>query len=118
LTHIFYAVVARSIDLDDVETVAASYLPTAIAFSARRDCRPFNAIERLCQNPGSRCFADAARSDKEISVGKPILRHRIFQCARDMRLPNQIVECLGPILSGEDLVTHGSNLNALIAGRK
>jgi len=118
LTHIFYAVVARSVDLDDVQTVAGSYLPAVIAFSAWRDGRAFNAIERLGQNPGSRCFAYTARPDKEIGVGKPILRDRIFQRTRYVRLPNQIIESLGSILSGENLVTHGSNLNALIVGRK
>jgi len=46
------------------------------------------------------------------------LRDRIFQRTRYVRLPNQIIESLGSILSGENLVTHGSNLNALIAGRK
>src|SRR5262249_22932083 len=110
LTHIFYAVVARSVDLDNVQTVAASYLLAVIAFSAWRDGRAFNAIERLCQNPGSRCLADAARPHKEIGVGKAILRQRIFQRARDMRLPNQIIESLGSILSGENLVTHAFNL--------
>src|SRR5262249_10376805 len=41
---------------------------------------------------------------------KPILRHRIFQSARDVRLSNQIVERLWPIFSGENLVTHVFNL--------
>ena len=35
-----------------------------------------------------------------------------------MRLPDQIVEGLGPILSREDLVAHGLNLNAPIKRRK
>jgi hypothetical protein len=33
-------------------------------------------------------------------------------------LANQIVEGLGSILSGEDLVAHRVNLNALLAPRK
>jgi hypothetical protein len=43
-------------------------------------------------------------------VRKPVLRHRIFQRARDVGLADQIVKCLGPILSGENLVTHLMNL--------
>jgi hypothetical protein len=35
-----------------------------------------------------------------------------------MRLPNQIVESLRPIFSGEYLVTHALNLNALIDASK
>ena len=41
---------------------------------------------------------------------KPVLRHRIFQRARDVGLADQIVKCLGPILSGENLVIHLMNL--------
>jgi len=35
-----------------------------------------------------------------------------------MRLPDQIVESLWPIFSGENLVTHALNLNALIDASK
>ena len=43
-------------------------------------------------------------------MGEAVLRNRILQCTRDMRLPDQIVERLGPIFSGENLVTHTLNL--------
>jgi hypothetical protein len=31
-----------------------------------------------------------------------------------VRLPDQIIESLGPIFSGEDLVTHALNLNGKV----
>jgi hypothetical protein len=37
---------------------------------------------------------------------KPVLRHGIFQGARDVVLADQIVKRLGPVFSGENLVTH------------
>jgi len=43
-------------------------------------------------------------------MGEAVLRHSILQRTRDMRLPDQIVERLGSIFSGENLVTHTLNL--------
>jgi len=45
---------------------------------------------------------------------KPVLRNGVFECARDMRLPDQIVKSLRPIFSRENFVAHALNLNALI----
>ena len=39
-----------------------------------------------------------------------VLRDRIFQCARDVVLTDEIVKRLRPIFSGENLVTHFRNL--------
>jgi hypothetical protein len=39
-------------------------------------------------------------------VREPVLRHGIFQRARDVGLADQIVKRLRPIFSGENLVTH------------
>jgi urease gamma subunit len=39
-----------------------------------------------------------------------ILLDRILERARDMRLPDQIVERLRTIFSGEDLIAHVPNL--------
>ena len=43
-------------------------------------------------------------------MGQAVLRDRIFQRARDVWLPDQIIESLGPIFSRENLVAHGLNL--------
>jgi len=45
-------------------------------------------------------------------MGKPVLRDSVFQRARDVDLPYQIIEDLRPVFSGENLVTHAFNLNA------
>ena len=41
---------------------------------------------------------------------EPVLLHRVLQRARDMRLPDEIVERLRPVLARENLVTHRPNL--------
>ena len=51
-------------------------------------------------------------------MGQAVLCNRVFQGARDVGLPYQIVKGLGPIFSGEDLVAHALNLNALIDASK
>ena len=81
LAHVINAPVARAIDLDYVEAVARGDLSAVIAYSAWRDRRAFHAIERFGQNSRSRCFADPARSNEEISMGKAILCNRVFQSA-------------------------------------
>ena len=43
-------------------------------------------------------------------MGKPVYFDRIFQRARDVRLPDQIVKSLGPVFSRENLVAHALNL--------
>ena len=118
LAHIFDTVVAGAVDLDHVETVARGDLTAVIANAAGCNGRSFDTIERLRQNTRSRGFADPARPDKKIRVREPILRDRVFQRARDMRLAHQIVESLGSIFSGEDFVAHAFNLNALLHSRK
>ena len=49
---------------------------------------------------------------------KPVLRHRVFQRARDVGLADQIVKRLRSILSGENLVAHAVNLNGNAYPRK
>jgi len=49
---------------------------------------------------------------KDTRAREPVLRHRIFQRARDVGLTDQIVKRLRPILSGEDLVFTSLSLEA------
>lgn len=110
LADVFDTVVAGTINLDHIETVAAGNLAAVIAFAAWRYRGSFHAIERLCQNPCGRCFSDAARADEEVRVSEAILCDGVFQRARDVRLPDQIIESLGSVFPRENLVTHALNL--------
>src|SRR5262245_23222532 len=118
LAYVLDAVVACAVDFDYVEAVAAGNLATVIAHAAWRNCRAFNAVERLCQNSCRRSFATAARANEQIRGRKPVLRHCIFQRARHVSLADQIVERLRSILSGENLVTHAVNLTGNAYPRK
>jgi hypothetical protein len=48
-------------------------------------------------------------------VREAVLLNRVFERARHVRLPDQIVERLRPILPRENLITHGPNLIRAIA---
>jgi hypothetical protein len=48
-------------------------------------------------------------------MSQPVLRDRVSQRARDMVLPDQIIESLGPVFPGENLVTHALNLAKKLA---
>jgi hypothetical protein len=76
-----------------------------------------NAIERFCQNPRSRGFARPARPDKKVGVGQSILLDRVFERAGNVRLPHDVVERLGPVFAGENLVAHPKTL-AFMASRE
>ena len=80
--------------------------------------RPFHAIERFGQNARGRSLSNSARTDEEVGVREAILLDRILQRARDVRLAHEIVKCLRSIFAGENFVTHGFTLNALLRGRK
>ena len=112
LSDIFDAVVARAVDFDDIKTIASGNFPAVVALSAWRDRRAFLAVERFRQDPGCRCFADAARSDEQIGMRQAALLDGILQGSRHMRLPDQLVESLWAVFSSENLVTHALNLNA------
>ena len=116
LTHVFHAVVTRPVDLDHIEAVSRRDLATVIAHAARRHGWAVYAIERLRENPGRRCLADAARPDEKISVCEAILRDRVLERLRDMFLPDQIIKSLWPIFSREDFVAHLVNLNGKVDG--
>ena len=110
LAHLFDAVVARAVDLEHVETVAAGDFLAAVAYAAGCDGRPVNAIERFGQDARGRGFADSARPDEKIGVREPILLDRVLQRPRDVLLADEIVERLRAVFSRKNLVAHAPNL--------
>ena len=110
LAHLFDAVVARAVDLEHIETVAARDFLTAVADPAGCHGRPVNAVERLSENARGGGLADPARPDEKIGVGQPILLDGVLERTRDVFLADEIVKCLRPVLPRENLVAHAPNL--------
>ena len=88
-----------------------------LAFAAWRHCRPVDTVERLCQDARRRGFPCPARPDKKVGVGQSILLDRVFERAGDVCLPHDVVERLGPVFAGENLVAHPKTL-AFMASRE
>ena len=66
----------------------------------------FVAIQGFGEQPRGRCFADAARAGKEISVMQPVVLDRVAQRARDRFLPGDFVKCLRAPFAGDYLIGH------------
>jgi len=90
--------VRRAVDLGDVERAACRDLEAARADAAGLAGRAFGAIERLRQQARDRRLPDAARPGEEERVGDALLRDRVPQRRRDVLLPDDVLEPLGPPL--------------------
>ena len=110
VADVFHAVVARSIDLDDIQTTALGDLKAGIAFSTRLGGGALLTIQRLRKDAGGRGFPDAARANEKIGLREAFGIHRILKGAGDVVLPNNLGKGLRTVFSGEDTVTHPRTL--------
>ena len=74
------------------------------ATGRRRDAG--RAIEALCQEPGDRRFADAARAGEQIGMVQAAALQRIGQRPHHVILPYQVGKFLRPPFAGERLIAH------------
>jgi hypothetical protein len=88
------AIVARCINLDDVERTRAvsGQLDTTVTLSTRRIGRAFGAIEATGENSGGRRLATTARSREQVSVIDTILTKSGAQRIGHLRLPDEFIE--------------------------
>ncbi len=77
------------------------------AHAARLGRGALLAVERLANDPGERGLAAAARAAEQERVVDPAARERVPEGARDVLLPDDLCEGLGPVLASEDEVGHG-----------
>jgi D-aminopeptidase len=118
LANLLHAVVARTVDFQDVEAITRSNFLAAIANAAGRNGRAIHAIECFGQDARRGRFPDSARANKQIGVSEPVLFDRILERPRDVRLADKVVKSLRAILSRKNLVAHRPNLIRFIRARK
>src|SRR3984957_13318440 len=106
LSDLVHAIVARAVDLKNIEADPLGNLPTGVADSARSDRRTVDAVHGFGQNAGRRSLTCAAWTDKEIGVSQTLLLNRILQRPNYVILAGAVIETLGAIFSRKDLVTH------------
>ena len=64
------------------------------------------AVEGLGEDAGGGGFADAARTDKEKSMGEATLRDGVGEGFDDVLLPDELREGAGAVFPGEDEIGH------------
>jgi hypothetical protein len=84
--NLIHAIVARAIDLKDIEADSLGYLSAGVADSARIDRRALDAVYSLGQNAGRRSFARASRPNEKVSVSQALLLNRILQRSNNVIL--------------------------------
>src|SRR4029079_2868518 len=108
--HVVHAGVGGAVDLHDVHRAPLGDLPARVALAAGVGGRPLGAAQRLGQDARRAGLAHAARAGEQKRVVDALLGDGVGQRARDVLLPDQLVEALGPVLAREDQVRHGGNL--------
>ncbi len=97
------AVVARRVDLDDVERAAAApgELDAAGADAARDIRRAFSAVQTAREDARRGRLATAAWAAEEVGVIDPIGAERRHERLRHLGLADHLGECLGPVAAIE-----------------
>ena len=108
--HVVDAGVGRAVDLHHVDRSPLGDLTAEVARAAGVRGRPLGTAQRLGQDAGRAGLAHAARAGEQEGVMHALLRDGVGQRARDVLLPDQLVEALGPVLAREDQVRHEGNL--------
>ncbi len=110
IADVFHAVVARAVDLHDIEAAPLGDLEAGIAFTAGLGGGALLAIQRLRQDARGRGFPDPSRTDEKVSLREAFRIHRVLERARDVVLPDDLGEGLRTVFSGEHTVTHARTL--------
>ena len=94
---ILHAVVARAVDLDDVEVLSTQDRGLLGIVAGR-------GVQRPGEDPGHRRLPDAAGAAEEVGVGGPVLLDRPLEGVGDRLLSHDLAEGPGSIASSQDLV--------------
>ena len=111
------SVVARPVDLDDVDVLADGDRLADVAGEVGLLGGPVDAIQALGEDPGDRRLADPSGPAEEVGVGDPIEPDGVPERLDDVVLPDHVLEPLGPIPTGDDRVTARVRFRAAGADR-
>ena len=112
-SDLFDAVVARTVDFEDVEVDALGDFAANVGVGIEFDRGTFRAIEGLGENARGRGFSRSAGTDEEVGVSEPILLDSVAQRADDMVLAENVGKGLGAVFSGENLIAHAGSLGRI-----
>ena len=98
------AVVARGVDLHDVEDRAVVQAAANRAGAARVAVLRVEAVDRLCEDLRTGRLAGSARARKQIGVRNAARHQLVLQCDGHLRLADDIGEQLRPVFSVQRLI--------------
>src|SRR5690606_8285796 len=95
--------VGGRVDLDHVDRAAAAgrQVPAAVALTAGLGRGRLRAVERTREDPRRRRLAAATGTGEEVGVVDPVVRQGVAQRVRDVVLPDDLGERLGPVTAIE-----------------
>jgi len=108
LANLLDAIVCRAVNLDDIDIFADVYSDTTVALAARL-CGGLiesKAVKSFCQHPCHSCFADAASAGKHKGVCDFSRLYGVFERMCDRVLADDIIECLRPVFSCKNSISH------------
>ena len=108
VTDVVDAVVARAVDLDDVDGASFRNSDTLVADVTWIGGRSVDTDQTLREQAGGGGLAEPAGATEEVGVMHPIVGDRVAQRTGDMLLTDQVGEGLGAVFPGEDDVGHGA----------
>ena len=91
-------VVARGVELGDVDGAAGGDLAAVLACAAGLDAVPVRAVQRLREDAGGRGLADAARADEQVGVRDAAALDGVAQGADDVLLADNVAEVRRAVL--------------------
>jgi len=91
------AAVARAVNFKHIEVATNRNSEAVITYAAGRGGRPVHAVQRLGEDAGRRCFADAASAGEEIGVANTVGGDGIGEGLRDLVLADELTEILRAI---------------------
>ena len=100
------AVVGGAVDFGDVEAAAFGDLDADGIVGVEIDLGAAGAVEGLGEDAGGGGFSRAAGAHEEVGVGEAVLGNGVAQGADHVVLAEHVVEGLGAVFSGEDLIGH------------
>ena len=118
LPDVFDLRVRRRVELEDVNLTALGDLDAGVALAAGVRRRSLSAVQRLGEDARRGGLADAARPREDERLGDALARDGVLQGLGDAPLPNHVIETLGTVLSGDDLVGHDSRCRSDDGGRR
>ena len=106
VTNLIDTVVAGTIDLQHVQTIAFGDLFADWIVRIELNARPAGTIQRLGKDTGRGSLARAAWPHEQISMSQTVLCDGIAERAHHMILTEHIGEGLRAVFTGENLVAH------------